>query len=250
MRLSKLYDHDENGKLNRVELLSMLESVGSTLSETSMSDIFSRYQVEEEAELPIEQVAVALEDLSISSMPRKEFRFLSRKKAMDLESSFKHSKSISLGDYPFNRPDSPASDSGTSSNNAENVVCLKECPICFKPWARKHSDVDIITHLAICTSIDSSSMDRIVMGGFLTEEYASRKWYSKVLFYLGYGGYSIGKNNGNIFVQDRVLGKLVEEKIPMNIRIGIRLIYQNLASNKSKNILIFIFYSYFIHIYF
>lgn len=71
------------------------------------------------------------------------------------------------------------------------------------------------------------------MGGFLTEEYASRKWLMRILSFMGFGGYCIGKNNGNIFVQDRRTGRLLEEKMPSYVRLGIRLLYQNMASTRA-----------------
>jgi phosphatidylserine decarboxylase len=43
------------------------------------------------------------------------------------------------------------------------------------------------------------------MGGFLTEEYASRKWFMKIFTFISFGGYKIGKNNGNILIQNRAV---------------------------------------------
>lgn len=108
----------------------------------------------------------------------------------------------------------------------ENIVLLTECPVCYTTWNSSQHDLDVITHLAICTSKDDSTVEKFVMGGFLTEEYASRKWFSKFLSFISYGGYKIGKNNGIILVQNRETGKLTEEKIPSYIRLGLRFMHQ------------------------
>ena len=77
------------------------------------------------------------------------------------------------------------------------------------------------------------NLDALMMGGFLTEECASRKWFMRMFSYMSYGGYSIGKNNGNIFIQDRYTGKLIEEKIPSYIRMGLRMLHQNLIRTQT-----------------
>lgn len=96
--------------------------------------------------------------------------------------------------------------------------------------------MDVITHLAICTSKDSASVDNLVMSGFLTEEYASRKWVSRILSFISFGGYNIGKNSGIILVQDRETGKLIEEKIPAYIRLGLRFLYQVRGTKKASEV--------------
>lgn len=72
-----------------------------------------------------------------------------------------------------------------------------------------------------------------VLGGFLTEEYAQRTWYAKLFSYVSFGGYNYNTKNGNILVRDRESGKLEEEKMPMYIRLGIRLLYQGVAAEGS-----------------
>ena len=69
------------------------------------------------------------------------------------------------------------------------------------------------------------------MGGYLTEEYAQRKFLSKFAAYLSFGSYSVGKNNGHILVHDRITGQIIEEKMPTYIRLGIRLLYQTGAGS-------------------
>lgn len=124
------------------------------------------------------------------------------------------------------------------------LVSMERCPLCRTSFSgswfsgRKTSshNIDIITHLAVCTTRsphDSpQKMDRLMMAGFLTEEYASRKWFVRLLSYMSFGNYHIGSNNGNIFVHDRSTGKLIEERIPTYIRLGIRFVFQ--ASRVSR----------------
>lgn len=107
----------------------------------------------------------------------------------------------------------------------EHVIMIRVCPICKKRIRRK-GDLDVVSHVALCAHEDLGKIDNFVLGGFLTEAYASRKWYSKIVSYVTYGGYRIGKNNGNIIVQDSSTGQLIEERMPSYVRLGIRLIYQ------------------------
>jgi phosphatidylserine decarboxylase len=55
----------------------------------------------------------------------------------------------------------------------------------------------------------------------------------KLLSFMSFGGYRIGKNNANILVQDRRTGKLLEERMPTYIRLGIRWMHQYGASNRA-----------------
>jgi phosphatidylserine decarboxylase len=68
------------------------------------------------------------------------------------------------------------------------------------------------------------------MGGFVTSSQAQRKWYSKVITKLSYGGYKLGANSANILVQDRITGQINEERMSVYVRLGIRLLYKGLKS--------------------
>lgn len=107
------------------------------------------------------------------------------------------------------------------------TLIIAQCPICAKPMDSGTSSDDIIGHIYICSSRDSTGqVNKEMMGGFLTEEQASRKWLTRVFSSLSFGGYELGKDNGNIFVHERTSGKLIEEKMPTYVRLGIRMIYQ------------------------
>jgi len=117
----------------------------------------------------------------------------------------------------------------------EHVVEVRECPICHLPRLNKRSDADIITHIATCASQDWRQVNNLVMGGFVTASQAQRKWYSKVMTKIGYGGYKLGANSANILVQDRITGHINEEKMSVYVRLGIRLLYKGLKSKDMEN---------------
>jgi phosphatidylserine decarboxylase len=101
------------------------------------------------------------------------------------------------------------------------IVSIENCVLCKEKL--RGSDVDVMDHLAFCVMKaqgDVKSVGElanagmyldflfflpisIVLGGFLTEADAQRKWYTKVLSRIGYGSYGIGENNANIIVQNR-----------------------------------------------
>jgi len=112
----------------------------------------------------------------------------------------------------------------------EHVVEIRECPICHQPRLNKRSDADIITHIATCASQDWRQVNNIVMAGFVTSSQAQRKWYSKVITKISYGGYKLGANSANILVQDRITGQINEERMSVYVRLGIRLLYKGLKS--------------------
>jgi phosphatidylserine decarboxylase len=51
-------------------------------------------------------------------------------------------------------------------------------PICHRALLNKKARMDIITHVAVCTSGD---VVKIVIGNFVTANQARRKWYAKVI---------------------------------------------------------------------
>lgn len=117
----------------------------------------------------------------------------------------------------------------------EHVVEIAECPICHQPRLNKRSDSDIITHIATCASQDWRQVNTVFMRGFVTASQAQRKWYSKVITKISYGGYRLGANSANILVQDRITGQISEEKMSVYVRLGIRLLYKGLKSRDMEN---------------
>lgn len=126
---------------------------------------------------------------------------------------------------------------GEIESGEEHVVEIHECPICHQPRlvkGRRTTDADIITHIATCASSDWRSVNNIVMAGFVTSSQAQRKWYSKVITKVSYGGYKLGANSANILVQDRLTGMINEERMSVYVRLGIRLLYKGLKSREME----------------
>ncbi|KAG0050922.1 hypothetical protein BGZ83_004286 [Gryganskiella cystojenkinii] len=111
----------------------------------------------------------------------------------------------------------------------EYVIRISSCPICRDPSLGSKLETDVITHIAVCSGNDGFNLDKLILGNFVTEANAQRKWITKVVKTLGYGRYVIGKSNANIIVQDRLTGEMLEEKMPTFIRLGIRLLYKSPA---------------------
>lgn len=116
----------------------------------------------------------------------------------------------------------------------EHVIEIRECPICHQPRMGKRTDADIITHIATCASSDWRQVNNLVMGGFVTSSQAQRKWYSKVITKISYGGYKLGANSANILVQDRITGQINEERMSVYVRLGIRLLYKAMGSREME----------------
>lgn len=180
----------------------MLESLGSTLSESTIAKVFEAVERTENQEITIEEAVRELEDLTVQS--NNNNTNTSKRVGVDSE-----------------------------EEDEEKIVILTHCPFCLRHWAKKHEEIDVITHLGICSVSDTSHMEKFVMGGFLTEEYASRKWFARLFSFMSFGNYRIGRNNGNILVQDRRTGKLIEEKMPTYIRLGIRMLHQNVVTYRT-----------------
>lgn len=128
--------------------------------------------------------------------------------------------------------------SGSSSTSAsknegsdkERVILLKSCPMCHMPRLKRKAEVDIITHLAVCASQDWRRVDTLMVSNFVTASQAQKKWYTKVLTKISQGQYKIGADSANIIVQDRETGELLEEKMAVYVRLGIRLLYRGASS--------------------
>ena len=294
------YDTDESGRISKVELTTMLDTLGSTLKESTIDSFFKRFQHEsvpgEEAssDLSTDEAVICLED-QLLAKPKQSLGDKMKGLMPDTDKvknlmpdtatvkSFVPSM-MSATTVAASHSDATSSDArsttGTSvsdptehtsptisdhdtlvdqsqscvetqrvpSLNAageegeyldrddlndkeeEHVVEIRECPICHQPRLNKRSDADIITHIATCASQDWRKVNNIVMAGFVTSSQAQRKWYSKVITKISYGGYKLGANSANILVQDRITGQINEERMSVYVRLGIRLLYKGLKS--------------------
>lgn len=125
----------------------------------------------------------------------------------------------------------------SNKQDAEDKIFeIDRCPICCQKRFRKKGDLDIVTHVAICASKDWSIVNKILASNYATPQIASRRWYSKFLIKLTYGKYLLGSNSANILVQDRSTGIIMEEKMNVTVRLGIRLLYKGLDKAKSRRI--------------
>ncbi|KAL5336126.1 phosphatidylserine decarboxylase-domain-containing protein [Aspergillus crustosus] len=255
----KQYDADDSGNIDKVELTTMLDTLGSTLKESTINSFFKRFREENASSDPtclsFDQVVICLED-TLQAL-QKDPRALGKKLSPTASTASQESDGLSSDELavetsvsaPINAdplatsiPTIPTMDQISSNEEdlhaddlgdergEEHVIELRECPLCHQPRLEKRSDADIITHIATCASQDWRQVDNLVMGGFVTSSQAQRKWYSKVITKLSYGGYKLGANSANILVQDRITGQINEERMSVYVRLGIRLLYKGLKS--------------------
>lgn len=189
------YDADDSGRLTRVELVTMLDSLGSTLSEQTINSFFQRFQTstdlqhaKEAEEITIDQAVICLEDqLSRQSKGPAQKDVQPTGSAPESDHAITENEQANQFDLSLSAPEG---DSGSNGNghgladpddkSGEHVIVITECPLCHQPRLNKRSEVDIVTHLATCASQDWRQVDHFVMGGFVTPAQAHRKWYTKV----------------------------------------------------------------------
>lgn len=266
----KEYDADDSGTIDKVELTTMLDTLGSTLRDATIDGFFQRFAAEngQSDSLTMDQVVICLEDRlqkaksrasSTMSPTRRTSSQSSLQEPITVQPSARDTSGSSYGSIPLNNNSQsslvpaievPHMDQAGAegqylpkndlvghdrADDEEHVVEIHECPICHQPRLnKKNNDADIITHIATCASQDWRAVNNLVMGGFVTSSQAQRKWYSKVISKIGYGGYKIGANSANILVQDRITGQINEERMSIYVRLGIRLLYKGLKSREME----------------
>ncbi|KAL9006837.1 MAG: hypothetical protein Q9188_000448 [Gyalolechia gomerana] len=262
----KQYDADENARVSKIELTTMLDTLGSTLKESTIDGFFHRFARENSDSpdplLTYDQVVICLED-QLQKAGSKTTWGNTMRGVMD----HAHFSQVNNGekqpngsgippmegysDTPLNQqpdrttvpaiaqdPLGPPGETGdhldkedlVDERGEEHVIEIRECPLCHQPRLNKRSDADIVTHIATCASEDWRQVNNLVMAGFVTSSEAQRKWYSKVITKISYGGYKLGANSANILVQDRITGQINEERMSVYVRLGIRLLYKGLKS--------------------
>lgn len=267
------YDADESGRIDKVELTTMLDTLGSTLHNSTIDGFFRRFTADNGGEeiLTMDQAVICLED-QLTKYPRRP----NQSPAIKAQPGTSTASTRTLGNGDSSGASTPylGSSDATPLNNKsqlslvpvlevsdlsqsgeqgdelpqndlvdeedpkgeEHVVEIHECPICHQPRLSKRNstDADIITHIATCASSDWRAVNNIVMAGFVTSSQAQRKWYSKVITKISYGGYKLGANSANILVQDRMTGIINEERMSVYVRLGIRLMYKGLKSREME----------------
>jgi phosphatidylserine decarboxylase len=264
----KQYDADESRRVSKIELTTMLDTLGSTLKESTINSFFSRFAEENESadslDLSFDQAVICLEEQLVKSTQKASLRVrlkglsnLAREATIangeqqngvsaKAEGTTHESTNIESdrSAVPVIELESTAAweeegsllnnDDLAEDGNEEHVIKIRECPLCHQPRMGKRTDADIITHIATCASSDWRQVNNLVMGGFVTSSQAQRKWYSKVITKISYGGYKLGANSANILVQDRITGQINEERMSVYVRLGIRLLYKALGSREME----------------
>ncbi|KAJ5106038.1 Phosphatidylserine decarboxylase-related protein [Penicillium alfredii] len=257
----KQYDADDSGRIDKIEMTTMLDTLGSTLKESTIDSFFQRFSAENEpsetVDLTFDQAVICLEDTLQALQKRNSAPAIPLPVPVPPSTGSQDSEEPSSSDElvletsttaptnadpektaipTFTSDEQPSStdedhpDDLGDERGEEHVVEIRECPLCHQPRLAKRSDADIITHIATCASRDWRQVDNLVMGGFVTSSQAQRKWYSKVITKISYGGYRLGANSANILVQDRITGQINEERMSVYVRLGIRLLYKGLKS--------------------
>lgn len=262
----KQYDADDSRRISKIELTTMLDTLGSTLRESTIDSFFARFAEEngevEEADLTFDQAIICLEEQlmktekpSITSKVRGAMHMKTSVPNAETSTAHPPKPENSTRQATNHNPDRSAvpaigipdhgqageeghmldaDDLADDAGGEEHVIEIRECPICHQPKLNKRADADIITHIATCASEDWRSVNNLVMGGFVTQSQAQRKWYSKVINKVSYGGYKLGANSANILVQDRITGQINEERMSVYVRLGIRLLYKALGSREME----------------
>lgn len=265
------YDSDENAQISKLELTTMLDTLGSTLKESTIDGYFLRFANGNNTldtgsmHLNFDQAVICLEEQLQKSTQKKSWGetvkgFIDQAHpsaassadmpdvgvpiSTDNPSIVKSNSQQDRSAVPQIQQDNVRAqgesgdvlerDDLSDDRGEEHVVEIRECPICHQPRLNKKSDADIITHIATCASQDWRQVNTLVMAGFVTSSQAQRKWYSKVITKISYGGYKLGANSANILVQDRITGQINEERMSVYVRLGIRLLYKGLKSREME----------------
>lgn len=251
------FDTDESRTMSKFELVSMLDSIGSTLTPETIESFFARFgksSTDETAVLSFDQLTACLE-AELVKRPDEKRRARPSGLAGD-EPEIIHPDDEEEEEEPqlvlSSGPDVPLGFMGHTplaidvheprveeddeevGDGLEKVINISRCPICHKDRINSRMEIDIVTHLAVCASTDWSSVRHILSpGNFVTSNQASRKWLTKVLGKVQNGAYGLGVDSANILVKDRASGALVEEKMQVVVRLGIRLMYRS-GGSKSR----------------
>ncbi|KIW30450.1 phosphatidylserine decarboxylase [Cladophialophora immunda] len=244
----KQYDADDSKRISKIEFTTMLDTLGSTLKESTIDSFFRRFAAENEdvgeVDLTFDQAVMCLEEqLQKSSQKKSQLEKIKSAEIFSTHKDIIPPKVSNNDEVPSitQEPTGAAGEEGKLLGNdladegdEEHVIEIRECPICHQPKLNKRTEADIITHIATCASSDWRQVNNLVMGGFVTQSQAQRKWYSKVITKISYGGYKLGANSANILVQDRITGQINEERMSVYVRIGIRLLYKGLGAGEME----------------
>lgn len=114
-----------------------------------------------------------------------------------------------------------------------------KCPKCYRSCKPTRNTMntklvlenDLITHFSVCSY---ERKCKLLKPSYVSSDFASKRWFSRVLIKLTYGKYALGSNNANILVQDRDTGIILEEKISGHVKLGMRIIYNGKGKESRK----------------
>ncbi|KAI9032676.1 phosphatidylserine decarboxylase-domain-containing protein [Phycomyces nitens] len=247
--LAKTYDADGNTTLSKMEVTTMLESLGSTLSESTINAFWGHHSKDLDEDLTVDELVDSLEGfvLLTDRSSHQDVHGLEDgyeypdhhttpetdvlQEATGIQYVADSESSLLNEDLKSEEEQEKEEQEQEHGVNEEKVIHISKCPICHRPNMSAHGQMDILTHVATCSANDWTSVDRFLMGDFVTEAYAQRKWFVKLAAKVGYGTYSPGASNANIIVQDRASGQLVEERMSVYVRVGMRLMYKGMKTS-------------------
>ncbi|ANB14282.1 phosphatidylserine decarboxylase 2 [Sugiyamaella lignohabitans] len=236
------YDADDTKTISSVELNAMLDSLGSTLSAQTRANFFERFGKNVETdELTIDEIIMCLEDQIVKDAEDQRRR-IETSDSVDSDTSSISSvgtesppdKEYTAADIIYGDTNSKQSNGNSNSTLVERVIRLSVCPICRQPRLNKRSEIDLVSHVATCASMSWDKLDATVLDRYITSSQAQSRWYTTIVKKLSYGNYKLGANSANILVQDRVTGFIMEEKMSVYVRVGIRLLYKGLSSSRME----------------
>ncbi|KAF9938490.1 hypothetical protein BGZ67_010793 [Mortierella alpina] len=228
--LAKAYDADsyQRGTYSRVLIQTMLEGLGSTLSGKTIDSFFAPFHKDpEHDELTFDELYERLE---------RQVRVNDRTEIIE-QPVAKTKKWFRRSQPP---PPNPL-EAGVKDNVEELEEDQEDSELYMHltrnqlPREASPEAVDMVEPTEADFDPQTSEGEHLILGDFVTEANAQRKWITKVVKSLGYGRYVVGKSNANIIVQDRATGAMTEEKMPTFIRLGIRLLYKSPANKIRVN---------------
>ncbi|KAF9586181.1 hypothetical protein BGW38_008898 [Lunasporangiospora selenospora] len=212
-------------------VLSMLEGLGSTLTNETVDGLFVDLGKNPAVdELTFDELYTQLEGRVRLLMLKQNGSRKKKSKSHERRASNESDKDNILYQHFTQVGQMDETDFDPRQSEEEHVIRISTCPICHDSSLGSSSESDVITHIAICSGVDGFHIDKLLMGGFMTEANAERKWLTKLVKSLGYGKMQAGKANANIIIKNRKTGEMLEEKMPTFIRLGIRLLYRGPGS--------------------
>jgi len=112
------YDIDESGSFSHIEIFSMLDSLGSTLSKETISSFFTRFNKSENEELSMDEVVLCLE--AEVTKPKEEKRLVHDSSASANDST-PGTPGIAPGSLSFTAPDEAKPEQTDVSSNMQPI---------------------------------------------------------------------------------------------------------------------------------